>query len=319
MKQTLKPGAIPDAWNPDALFAKAQRYAAKISSPDLEGWEKALWSSLALEHLARAALANVNPALLADVSEKGWQHLYTALGYPPTETKYSPKSIAIGEAFKRLSVIFSPFTQELESFCVLHTGKRNAELHSGDAAFNGAAESSWQPKFYLSCKVLLDTLGLELRDLVGDAEATTADKVIAAALDESAKAVKGDVAAHAKVWSAKSKDEQSSLSEAAKVWAVRQIGHRVKCPACGSVALVVGEPSAPPHMKLNENEIVESQEHLPSQFECVACGLKVLGLSKLSVIGLGERYNRTITYDAAEYYAQDQEFQGFDDDNNERF
>lgn len=141
MKQTIKAGDVPDAWHPEALFTKAQRYAEKVGSHDIEDWEKALWSSLALELLARAALANVSPTLLADINDRGWQHLYSALGYPASESKYSPKSIGISDVLKRLTVIFVEFTEEHERFCVIHTGKRNAELHSGDSAFNGAANS----------------------------------------------------------------------------------------------------------------------------------------------------------------------------------
>lgn len=319
MKPTIKPGAILEAWHPEALFTKAQRYALKVSAPDLEDWEKALWSSLALELLARAALANVNPALLADTGDKNWQHLYSALGYPSTESKYLPKSIGTSDVFRRLTVIFAEFTEEHERFCVSHIGLRNAELHSGDPAFNGAAASSWQSKYYTSCKALLSTMCLEPKEFVDEDEAAVANKLIAAARDDSAKAVKGDVAAHAKVWEAKTQEERDSAMRAAMGWALRHIGHRIKCPSCSSVALVNGEPISPPRVKLEEHEIVETQEHLPSIFECVACGLKISGLSKLSVVGLGDRYKKTITYDAAEYYAQDQEWQGYEDDNNEPF
>jgi ribosomal protein L37AE/L43A len=38
-----------------------------------------------------------------------------------------------------------------------------------------------------------------------------------------------------------------------------------------------------------------------SLFECVACGLKISGLSYLSACGLGDTYTGTFTYDAAEY------------------
>ena len=49
----------------------------------------------------------------------------------------------------------------------------------------------WQPRFYQTCEVLLASMGMALRDFVGEAEANIATKVIAAAEDESAKALKG--------------------------------------------------------------------------------------------------------------------------------
>ncbi|MGO7169502.1 hypothetical protein AB9F47_20825 [Rhizobium leguminosarum] len=321
MKTTLKPGPTPENWSAEALFLKAQRYAERMAASDSDGWEHALWSSLALELLARAALSNVSPALLAD-NEKGWSNLFHAMGYKPTEKKFAPKSIAITEVFKRLTTIFpGSFIQENESFCVLHVGRRNSELHSGEAVFGGVASSSWHPRFYGSCKALLETMGYSLTDFVGTAEARVAEQLIDAAADESAKAAQGDVEAHRKVWLAKSESERESLKETAQVWAMRQAGHRVSCPACGSIALVQGDAIAPSVMKLNaeESEIIETQEYLPSQFECVACGLKILGLSRLGAVGLADRYKNTHTYDAAEYYAPEDDYRGYEDDNNEPF
>ena len=96
MKKTVTPGAIPTTWDPDALYNKAERYVQHMSAHDSDEWEYALWSSLALEFLARAALANVSPALLAD-TDKSWSSLYHSLGFTPTEEKYTPKSIGISE------------------------------------------------------------------------------------------------------------------------------------------------------------------------------------------------------------------------------
>lgn len=319
MKQTIKPGPTPENWNAEALFLKAQRYAERMAESDSNGWEQALWSSLSLELLARAALSNVSPALLAD-NDKNWTSLFHALGFEPTEKKFAPKSISVTEVFKRLTAIFpGSFIQEHESFCVLHTGRRNSELHSGEAVFDGISSSSWQPRFYAACKALLATMGLTLADFVDGSEADVAERLIAAAADQSAKAVQADVEAHRKVWFAMGDNERASLTESAVVWAARHDGHRVKCPACESVALVQGEAIVPAVMKLNAEEslIIETQDCLPSQFECVACRLKILGLSRLTSIGLGDRFKKTDTYDAAEYYAPEDDYHGYEDDNNE--
>lgn len=317
MKKTVTPSAIPTTWDPNALYNKAQRYVQHMSVHDSDEWEYALWSSLALEFLARAALANVSPVLLAE-ADKSWSSLYHALGFTPTEEKYTPKSITVGEVFKRLTSILQDFTKEHESFGILHTGRRNSELHSGEAAFEGIKVSVWQPRFYQTCKILLASMGMNLRDFVGKDEAKAAHKLIAAAADDSAKAVKGEVEAHRKVWLAKEEKERAKLSTQAEAWATRHAGHRVECPACPSIGLVVGEPVTAPVQRLNDGEIIETQEYLPSQFECVACGLKVAGLSRLAVIGLGDRYKKTQVYDAAEYYAPDDDYMGYEDDNNER-
>ena len=95
MKRTIEPGEIPDTWDAEALYNKAQRYAQRMIGAHEDDWEYALWSSLSLELLARSALSNVNPALLAD--PENWSNLYYALGFTPTEARFSPKSIPVSE------------------------------------------------------------------------------------------------------------------------------------------------------------------------------------------------------------------------------
>lgn len=316
MKKTITPSSTPITWAPEALFLKAQRYTQHMSALDSDEWEYALWSGFSLEFLARAALANVNPALLAD-TDKNWASLYHALGFSPVEEKFSPKSIAISEVFKRLMAILPEFTKEHETFGVQHTGRRNSELHSGEPAFDGIKGSVWQPRYYEVCKILLSSMGMTLVDFVGKDEAKVANQLIDAAADDSAKAIRGVVEAHKNVWLAKTEAERTTLVTQAAVWSTRQTGHRVICPACASQALVFGEPASPVTQRLNNGEVTETQEYLPNQFECIACGLRMTGLSKLTVVGLGDRYKKTHTYDLSQYYEPDDEYEGYEDDNNE--
>lgn len=287
-----------------------------MSELDSDEWEYALWSGFSLEFLARAALANVSPALLAE-TDKTWTSLYHALGFNPTEERFSPRSIAISEVFKRLMAILPSFTKEHEAFGILHTGRRNSELHTGEPAFDGIKGSVWQPRFYQTCEILLSSIGMTLDDFFGKDEANVATQLISAAADDSAKAVKGEVDAHKKVWQAKGEKERATLLAQASLRASRQAGHRVNCPACASPALIFGEPVSAPVQSLRDGEITEKQEYLPNLFECSACGLKISGLSRLTVVGLGDRYKKTQTYDAAEYYAPQDDYFGYDEDNNE--
>jgi hypothetical protein len=318
MKQTIAPGVPPATWDAQAMYDKAERYIQQAQAVDKGGWDYALWTSLSLELLARAALSNLHPALLAEHSQSG-SNLFSALGFEPIEKKFAPKSIPISEVLRRLAALLPAFTTEHESFGVKHTGKRNAELHSGEMAFDAEKIAAWQHRFYSICSVLLSSMGMTLKDFVGEEEALAAKELMEAAADDSAKAVKGDVDAHGKVWEAKGKDERARLAAQAEIWATRQEGHRVNCPACGSVALVFGKPVAPAKRKLDDDTIIEKQEHLPTHFECIGCGLKINLLSRLAVVGLADRYTSTQEYDAAEFYAQpEDEWPEYEDDNNER-
>lgn len=317
MKQTVKSGQILSAWDPQALYDKSARYIQQAQTLDKDQWDYALWTSLSLELLARAALANVHPALLADFDRNG-SNLISALGFEPVEKKFAPKSVPVSEVFRRLTVTVPDFLAEHESFGIQHTSLRNAELHSGELAFDGVKGATWQPRFYATCSVLLGSMGMKLHQFVGVDEAQAAEKLMTAAADDGAKAVQGEVEAHQKVWLAKGEPERQALATQAEVWAARQSGHRVKCPACESIALVSGRPVAAASKKLVDDMIVERQEYLPTHFECIACGLKINTLSRLAVVGLADRYTSTQEYDAAEYYAPPQdEWDRYEEDNNE--
>lgn len=316
MSSSITPSTTPTAWDPVALYDKAQRYVEQMSEHETDDWRYALWSGLALELLARSALASVSPSLLADTS-KSWSSHYHALGFTPVEEKYSPRSIAVSEVLKRLSSIIPTFTKEHESFGILHTGRRNEELHSGELAFDDVKPSSWQPRFYSCCDALLISMSKSLEDFFGSDESRVARALIAADEDKSSKSVTSDIEAHRKVWTSKNTADQERLTSQAAVWATRQDGHRVECPSCHSQALVFGDPVSAPNRKLEHDYIREIQEYLPHHFECIACGLKIHSLAGLAVAKLGDRYKRTQTYDPAEYYSPSDPYAGYEEDNNE--
>lgn len=301
-------------WSKDALLAKAQRYAVEMLSYPHEDWRFGLTSTFVLEFVSRAALANVSPALLAD--QKDWNHLFFALGHKPIEAKYIPRSIDINAVLTRLRVVVPTFTKELEGFALQHITRRNEELHAGGTPFDGLL-TGWLAYFYEATTVLLCAMGEDLSLLVGKDEAGVAARMIAASKDESAQAVNKDIEAHKTVWASKDADEQQKLARQASTWATRQAGHRVQCPACGNDALVVGEPISEPIRRLDGDLVVEAQDYLPNKFECIACQLKIPGLSRLTACGLGVTYKKTSTYDAVEFYATEDEQSDYEDDNNE--
>lgn len=221
---------------------------------------------------------------------------------------------------ERLAAICPEFNSELAGFSRRHTTKRNAELHSGVAAFDGDKHSTWLPQFYQTCKVLLGDLGSKFDDVFGAEEAATAEKLIEAFADEAAKAVKATISEFEKRWAALKKEEREKATILATLWATKHSGHRVNCPACKSNAIVTGDSISTPTKSISGDIITEKQEHLPGKFECIACGLKIAGLSQLTVAGLGDVYVKTQSYDASEYYSppeSEQEWDGWEPDNNE--
>jgi hypothetical protein len=56
-------------WSPESLYNKAKVFAGRALDEPIESALFGFWMSLTLEMLARAALAHIHPALLADPRE----------------------------------------------------------------------------------------------------------------------------------------------------------------------------------------------------------------------------------------------------------
>lgn len=302
-------------WSKESLLLKSELYAEEMLSHSRDEWQFGITSTFILEFIARAALANISPTLLADTKDSS--NIYFALGRNPTTPKFIPRSIDVSEVRSRLREAIPKYTAELDGFVAAHINRRNEELHSGGTPFIDL-NTNWLSHFYETLTVLLESMDKDLSTVIGDSEAKVAEKLIAASKDESAKAVAKAIAAHTTVWNGRDEEDQQKSLKQASVWAIRQSGHRVKCPACEGDSLVFGGPISEPIRKLEGDLIIEAQEYLPERFECVACQLKISGLSQLRACGLGATFKATSTYDAAEYYgAYNDEYYGFEEDNNE--
>ena len=299
----------PHPWSTDALLAKAQKFAEPLADLTRDDWRFGLWSAFVLELLLRAALARVSPVLLAAADKGDWQQLYFALGYTPTAPKFLARSIGTRELMQRLKAVDRRFTPEIESACAKVLEARNEELHTGGAPFISAGPSSWLPGYYEACDTLLGFMGKKLEYLFSEQEAAAARALVKASRDSSANAIKKTIEAHWKTWNDLDSEEQEVLTEQAAIWATRYDGHRVRCPACESTALVFGSPAGAPRRTLSAGQIMEKQDFLPARFECVACGLKMSGLSQLTAAGVGDGFTSTSLYDPAELYPHEPEFE----------
>lgn len=294
----MPPPVVGHAWSEEALFAKAKFYVQSMESHTFNDWQHGFWSALGLECLLRAALAHISPVLLAD--NRNWRNLAHALGKGPTVKKFTPRSLSTGEVISRLAELCPAFNEEIRGFCAEHSERRNVELHSGEVVFAHLGTSVWLPKFYLTCQEILQLMGRQMEDLFSKAE--EAEQMVAAHNDAAANAVKQDIKAHKQVWSNKNDAERGAASLQAETWAMRHSGHRVVCPSCDSQALLQGSANGAVRTTVVGDEVVQKQSQLPSSFECIACGLRITGFSKLSACGLGNAFTRTSTYTVAEYF-----------------
>jgi len=212
------------------------------------------------------------------------------------------------------------FPREHANFCASHFARRNNEVHTLSFPFENVGSSTWLPTFYAVCEILLNSFGESLESLFGSDTAAQVREDIDALRDETAKSVKGTINAHKTVWEQKSDEERTIAIAQAQTASLRHYGHRVDCPSCGSIALLQGKAAGEAKRTVDDDGIHERQVMKPEAFSCVACGLKIMGFSKLLGAGLGNTYISTSHYDAVEFFDIDIEERArnmMEDDNNE--
>jgi hypothetical protein len=287
-------------WSEEALFCKAMLYFQQMESYDTNDWRYGFWSALGLEFLARAALAHISPVLLAKAISNNWQNLAHALGIPPTEKNFVPNSVRVTDVFDRLHKLIPDFSKEIRQFCNKHMGIRNSEIHSGNLAFESSLTSGWLPRFYSACRVLTESMGRGLEDLIPDS--TVAYDLIHSLEKKIEEEVTRAIEDRKRIWSDETETEKAAALSRATSWARRSSGHRTGCPSCQSPALLKGSPTGSVSTKVDDGEIVQKQKQMPSSFECIACGLRISGLSRLSACGLGDAFSETTFYTPEEYF-----------------
>jgi hypothetical protein len=290
------------SWERDPLWAKSRLYFERAFAESREDPRFGLWCSLALELLARAALASVSPTLLAE-SDREHKFLLHALNRG-LET-VPRRSIGSSQVFALCQTLFADFSKSDLTAALALVSRRNEELHSGTSAFEEYQPKQWLAGFYRACQSLTSAMGESLESLFGGDEAKVARQILDETQTEVKQRVEKLIAAHREVFKGKTADEQSAAAETAEKEGAQlayKRHHRVKCPSCGCVATIQGEPFGQEHVSNDEDRIRVRQAVSPRSFGCPACGLKLQGYAELEVAQLGGQYTRTTEYSPEEYY-----------------
>jgi len=156
-------------WESATLLNKAKLYGERANNQPIDSALFRFWMSLCLELLSRAALAQIHPVLLADPREEG--NIHYSFGINP---KGNPRSIQAKTVFARCSIFVNGFTDKMAAHCLILADRRNRELHTGSAAFEGHDNSAWLPQTYEVFEVLLKHLNIDFADCFGDEHAQVA-------------------------------------------------------------------------------------------------------------------------------------------------
>lgn len=316
------------SWERDPLWAKAKLFFQHALNTDRDDPVFGLWCSLGMELLARAALASVSPTLLAQPESNQRNLLHVV--HPDSELLF-PKSISATLVFDLCGRMFPAFTDDDRKVASALLNRRNAELHSGAAAFQQYQPSQWLAGFYRACHSLATVLDQSLEDLFGETEAKFAQDLLAENRKNIKQKVLSTIAAHKKVFDGRIATEQEEARRAAAKLGEdlsTQRHHRVICPACGCTAMVQGRPFGKEHVTHgDDDEIIVKQAVSPTEFACSACELHLSTFAELEVAGVADHYTRTTMCSADEYYglihpddvdsylaAQAEDFMGYDNE-----
>jgi hypothetical protein len=290
------------SWEREPLFTKAKLFFEKAFNEDKEEPSFGLWCAMGLELLARSAVSNVSPTLLAD-PDPGQQNLLHALNHGSSKTQR--KSIASTQVLSLCKTLITDFTDAEFKITSAIINRRNEELHTGGAAFEEYPTQQWISGFYKCCKILSESQGESLNSLFGDEIEREAEIILAEVAKEILEKTKSLIAAHKKVFENKDAPEQNRLradaQKAGEMLSTRG-HHKVKCPACECIGTITGEPYGKITTEHRDGEIIVRQSILPTKFNCSACELKLNGYNALLVADIGNHYTRRTTYSPEAYY-----------------
>jgi len=285
------------ALSAEALLGKSKVYIARALAAKGRNsmGEYQLWASLALELLGKSALARVHPCLVAD--PQSYVSLFAAAGM---NVGTDIKTITAKTLFERLTHVSKRFDKKTQEFCENMSLKRNAELHSGEAPFEGVQPSSWEGRFWHAAEVILEAHDHSIETWIGANNSKAPKDLLAEYTHALEEAVKVRVATAAEQFAKLPKKEREEAHARAKNLGVQMMYRSfrlvpqnvwpVECPACKSRSFLAG-------VKYNE-ELSDDEDaaefpdeavdvyYVAEEFHCPSCHLHLDSRDAIEAAGL---------------------------------
>ncbi|WP_374473373.1 hypothetical protein [Arenimonas sp.] len=295
---------VPAGISPDALFAKSQHFVASAltarNSTDMSLFP--LSAAIALELLAKAALASRHPSLIVDV-KKNENTLLAAAGLA-VETRVA--TIGAEAAYARMKHLAPRFRDSVYKACKKLSEARNAYLHSGDLPFTSGDHGRWEPDFWYAAELMLATMNRSFEDWLGSDGAIVSKTVLQNARDARKASVSVRIVEHKEQFlelfpkisqqnAARSKSEARDPVQAGRseLYDGFECYWLTECPACECFGVSGGNHS--------ETLLAEDQSEMElgwesiekiydiAEFACSTCGLH-LNDEEAYFAGLDEPY-----------------------------
>lgn len=267
----------------EALWIKAKLFLNRAMDDDTRSFdEQALWAALALELLAKAALARVSPLLIAEPNEEG-TNLLIASGLVKGDAKFT--SVRAKTLMARCHKAFKPF-DDSEAMKII--SGRNEYLHSSGAGFMAIPPHAWWPRYWAQAATLVTALDRDIKELVGSDREPTVTKH----LEQNAKNI--EQRTEALIERAKQRRQQwldgTLPTKVAAEWQTEQslsakMAHNeaATCPACGSTGLLEGEEEVAVTTDVLDDVTLTIWV---DYFSCTACQLVLNSHDQITQAGL---------------------------------
>lgn len=291
----------PLALSHETLLTKSKLHAKRsidAKAGDLEV-ECQLWAASALELLAKAQLAGIHPSLVVDTANTN--SLLEANGIKcgtPVHT------ITAATAYARLKHTVPNFSTPVHDECKKLAERRNAELHSGEAACAAMPYDSWEPDFWNAADLILKSMDMDLQEWLG-AGGRAPRELLKTYRQAEIKAARQRVKHHATEFKASplGKLGKAKFAELVQETAARPISEKdfhylyVKhwhhvCPACKTMGVAAGDEAweevADDQDEADPGYQIVERGYSPSEFHCPTCGLSLVGDLAVSAAGIDE-------------------------------
>lgn len=283
---------MSDPFDPDALFAKAKLFINRSFDARDNGEfdAAALWASLALEILAKWALASVNPCLVADPSDDG-KSLLTAAGLSKNVAEF--RTIPAKAAYSRCGRAFPGFNvREADRI----SGNRNDDVHSASLPFAHLDEDRWWQRYWPLVAVLLEAHEHSVHDLVGPKHVDVAAEYIRRNAETVAHLTGSRIARATANWAARGDRERLGGFLIGP-----EYEGTATCPACGNQGTLYGDSVESEDIQYPEDpedyaSPIALLEVAVDTYMCPHCGLDLDGIDYISTAGLPETFETEVEY-----------------------
>ncbi|MGW6006752.1 hypothetical protein ACWFNS_09010 [Oerskovia enterophila] len=295
------------AFDADAFWVKARLFVNRAMEPGDERSqdERRLWAALALELLAKWALAETSPTLVADPVNAGGDQLLKALGLKEGGLSVT---VSASTAFKRCQSIYRPFSEQDAS---KFSKARNDYLHGAEFALVGPPDNAWWSRYWSLIHVLLTAHERPIDDFVGSARVAEVEEHLARnamrtkhQFEAAVEAARRNLARFEAGQMTAIETQRWALLSDRRAWL--SYSDQATCPACGALGTVESDDALDRNVSYEYDDGYATVDvtFVPDHFSCPKCHLLLDDHELITEAGLDEEHvvpSDEDPYDEGEY------------------